>query len=94
VLVYCWRLEQIECSRHHRAEPIFLNVFRAPRNRFRQTGNRFLGFLKGKQIRVLGSSKLSFNQTEVKEVLSMKKIHHSTFTSTRLDFLAAVAPVV
>jgi hypothetical protein len=38
-------------------EPVFVNVYGAqqsiPRNLFRQTGNRFLGSLKGLQIRAL-----------------------------------------
>jgi hypothetical protein len=40
-----------------KAESVFVNVKEAqesiPRNRFRQTGNRFLGSLKGLQIRTL-----------------------------------------
>jgi hypothetical protein len=75
----------------------YFYTFRAPRNRFRQTGNRFLGSLKGWQIRVLGSSKLSFNQTEITEVWSLINEENPSWVGnllrTKLFFLAAVAPV-
>jgi hypothetical protein len=46
------------------SEPVFVNVYGAqesiPRNRFRQAGNRFLGSLKGLQIRALGCRRLPY----------------------------------
>jgi hypothetical protein len=43
----------VQCHLYHLKQSPNLYTFKEPRNRFRQAGNRFLGSLKGLQIRAL-----------------------------------------